>query len=284
MTAGQVPAYSYVPGDWTVLVRGSILAALPAGTDPAIIAAVWDAMDDDVGTAPLLPLVIGGAGAESAAMPSFALASTAGRLQVILRGHVTLTVAGSTGSATYSGERAVTWAEHLIEDAFSSFTLTCGPVTGTESSLPLVGGAVLAGSIRATPAGSGAGAPARAAADAGLQQARATRSDRGAGSATLPAVPLAEPGGVGMMDPELEAEPSPAVGEQLTAPPAHAAADPADGDDDAATGPGLVVTSVPADVADPSVASAVEPLAPETSAPDIEPQKEGRPTHGRSTE
>ncbi|MDQ0734116.1 FHA domain-containing protein [Arthrobacter agilis] len=298
MTTDQpLPAYAYAPGDWTVLVRGRVLAALPAGTAPATVGAVWDAMDDDAGISTLLPLVSGGFGAGLAAMPPFAVASTAHGLHVILRGHVSLTVTGPTGSTTYSGERVTTWTEHLLDDS-SSFTLTCGPAAGTEQLLPLVGGAVLAGSITATPvdqdvAGAADDAQAGAAADARLRRAGAAE-DAGAEASRMPSaapgtgtgtaavsasVPLAEPGSLGAMDPELEAEPSSAVepsdGEQPAAVPqgaehdadgsARRPDDQPEGDDSATINPSLYLTSVPADVADPTVVSAAEPLPPVTT-------------------
>ncbi|MEG9247500.1 FHA domain-containing protein [Arthrobacter sp. Soc17.1.1.1] len=315
MTDQPAPAYAYAPGEWTVLVRGRLLAALPAGTAPATVGAVWDAMDDDAGIGTLLPLVSGGFGAGLAAMPPFAVASTAQGLHVILRGHVTLTVAGPTGSTTYTGERVTTWTEHLL-DGGSSFTLTCGPLDGVEPSLPLVGGVVLAGSITATPAGTGAGtaadtgAKAQLAAGAEAQPAAAADARRArtgtpttessiesspapstVSSATpspaSPAahgretgggvVPVAEPGSLGAMDPELEAEPSTAVGQQAGGQPAGDAGPAAgapDADDSATINPNLYLTSVPSDVADPSVVSAAEPLVPVTAPPAAGPAED----------
>jgi hypothetical protein len=305
MTDQPVPGYAYAPGAWTVLVRGRLLAALPAGTAPATVGAVWDAMGDDAGIGTLLPLVSGGFGAGLAAMPPFAVASTAHGLHVILRGHVTLTVAGPTGSTTYTGERVTTWTEHLL-DGGSSFTLTCGPVDGAEPSLPLVGGAVLAGSITATSAGTGpgtaavTGADAQMAAAADARHARSGAAPAGASTASPSdsatpsaahgrktedeAVPVAEPGSLGALDPELEAEPSTAVGQQAggqSAEDGGPAAGASDADDSATINPNLYLTSVPADVADPTVASAAEPLPPVTAPAGAEDSGSGE-TAGRS--
>ncbi|MUK03632.1 hypothetical protein GM708_18110 [Vibrio cholerae] len=270
MTASPAPAapYAYLAGEWTVLVRSGLIAALPADTADATISAVWAAMDDDAGIATLLPLVTGGFGAGLAAMPSFAVASTAAGLQVILRGPVRLTAAGPTGSTTYSGERVTTWTEHLLDTgSVSSFTLECGTPAGTAVPLPLVEGAVLASSITSTPAGT---APDGTAVPGSRDRSDGTAEPRSPGAAARAAEPpaastvepAAEPGSLGALDPELEAEPSSSLGE-LPVPAAAPPTDrPSEGDDSATINPGLYLTSVPPDVADPGVASAVEPLAP----------------------
>ncbi|TKV27858.1 FHA domain-containing protein [Arthrobacter sp. NamB2] len=268
MTTPSQPgvSYAYAPGDWIVLVRSGLIAALPAKTADSTVRAVWEAMNGDAGIATLLPLVSGGFGGGLAAMPSFAVASATSALHVILRGHVSLTATGGSGSATYTGERVTTWTEHILDDgSYSSFTLTCGPLVESSPSLPLIGGAIHARSITGTLVR--AGEPSSGSTDAGERAAdAATPADErtgSTGSTAHSALPVAEPGSLGAMDPELEAEPSLAVGDVSSTDSSSAAggAHP-EGDDSATINPGLYLTSVPADVADPGIASAVEPLRP----------------------
>lgn len=263
--------YAYVPGGWTVLARNRLLAAVPPGTDEATFRALWEAMGDDAGMTPLLPLVSGGHGAGDGATPPFAVVSTTRGLHAVLRGPVRLTVTGATGSSTYTGERDTPWTEHhLDEGGFSSFTLDCAPAAARAPSLPLTDGAVLAASITAHatrdhPKDSEApgAAPAVGTSRAGVPAGPADR-------------PAAEPGSLGAMDPELEAEPSSAIGEAPGREVVPDAAGPEEGGASAAENPGLSVTSVPADVADPGVASAVEPL-PRVAPPQAQGTGEGSP-------
>lgn len=248
-------AYAYAPGDWTVLARSRMLAAVPSGTDEATVRALWEAMGDDAGIAPLLPLVSGGHGAGDGATSPFAVVTTTRGLHAVLRGPVRLTVTGTTGSSTYTGERETPWTEHhLDEGGFSSFTLHCAPVAARAPSLPLTAGAVLAASITAHATSD----------DLKDTEAPGTAPAVAISRAGAPAEPAdltaAEPGSLGAMDPELEAEPSSAVGEAPGREVFPGAAGPAEGGASAPENPGLSVTSVPADVADPGVASAMEPL------------------------
>ncbi|WP_104117797.1 hypothetical protein [Arthrobacter sp. B1805] len=304
-----VPSYVYTPGDWTVLFRARLIAALPPGTSGATIQSVWAAMDD-AEIATLLPLVSGGSGAGLAETPPFAIVAAASGLHVILRGHVTLTAMHDSGSSTYSGERVTTWAEHILGDgSFSSFTLTCEPAAGRPPTLPLTGGAVRAGSITGAPGPVGASlhdqtvgavGPAAEAADVEVSSTSGTRgtgstgsagSAAGAGSTSRAglnvhsAEPVADPGSLGAMDPELEAEPSLAVGEVASArsgaaEPGH----PLDGNQ-VTTTPSFHLRDVPPDIADPGVVSAIEPLMPvRTEAPRAREAAPGRTSGGDSAD
>ncbi len=151
----------YDTGSAFGFVRGGAVVVLPDGATSELVRALWERLDasgdaetEVIEVIQLLTVVLG---ATLRTMPSFAVAVVSGqRVQVAVRGDVSVTLRTPAGTVHVDGDDVSTWSERSVEGVEAvSVQLGVDPVTDLEAAagqvalvgLPLREGVVLASRI-----------------------------------------------------------------------------------------------------------------------------------------
>ncbi|WP_427016821.1 FHA domain-containing protein [Pseudarthrobacter sp. P1] len=156
---------SYRQGAWLGIVRNGTVLLLPAGTGPDIVERLWDATGSGAGIDAILEAVTAAFGGNPTRMPSFGLVVLAGRLHAIVRGPLSLRLEHDGASTEMTGLDVATWSERslpvpdvldlvLAPDADARPDDDVWPDGGGAAAdgldwLPLEGGIVRVGAVRA---------------------------------------------------------------------------------------------------------------------------------------
>ncbi|MDQ0676369.1 hypothetical protein QFZ36_003930 [Pseudarthrobacter siccitolerans] len=238
-------AVSYIAGTWLGIVRSHTAVLLGPGTQPALIAALWDLLESRPEVHEVLHAVTSSSGGSLANIPSFGILDFQGPLRVFLRGDLDVTVQSTDGPVELNGRDVTTWTERRLNNPG-----LC------RLAIPYAGSGV---HRQATPA-----------------QADAYLPSPGQPEADLPELPLAE--GVVLLQSlvlMLDAGTRAAIRHDLAAAGTAVSAKPA-----AATAPTVIETTSPAAVASAVSASAIEAPGQAGDLPEITVA----PEHGASAE
>jgi hypothetical protein len=110
-------AVNYMPGTWLGIVRSHTAVLLGPGTQPALIAALWDLLESRPEVHEVLHAVTSSSGGSLANIPSFGILDFQGPLRVFLRGDLDVTVQSTDGVVELNGRDVTTWTERRLNDA-----------------------------------------------------------------------------------------------------------------------------------------------------------------------
>ncbi len=147
---------SYTTGTWLGIVRHGAAVVLEDGTDPAIVARLWDLLGAEPTIHGVLHEVTEQFGTGLANLPSFAILLHGERLHTILRGNITLAAHTADATELVSGRDVTTWSERSLPLPDSVDLTFDGAPAGTDG-LPLAGAVVRLATLHmaAQPAGGG---------------------------------------------------------------------------------------------------------------------------------
>jgi hypothetical protein len=248
-------AVNYIPGTWLGIVRSHTAVLLGPGTQPALIAALWDLLESRPEVHEVLHAVTSSSGGSLANIPSFGILDFQGPLRVFLRGDLDVTVQSTDGLVELNGRDVTTWTERRLNDP-GLCRLT----------IPAAGGGV---QQQATPAQPEADLPSHDLSSPGQLNAEQPNAD-------LPQLPLGE--GVVLLQSlvlTLDAGTMAATRPDPAAARAAVAAKPA-----AAAAPTVIETSSPAVVASAVSAPVIKASGQAGDLPEITVA----PEHGASAE
>jgi hypothetical protein len=109
-------AVSYIPGTWLGIVRSHTAVLLGPGTQPALIAALWDLLESRPEVHEVLHAVTSSSGGSLANIPSFGILDFQGPLRVFLRGDLDVTVQSADGPLELNGRDVTTWTERRLNN------------------------------------------------------------------------------------------------------------------------------------------------------------------------
>jgi hypothetical protein len=109
-------AVNYMPGTWLGIVRSHTAVLLGPGTQPALIAALWDLLESRPEVHEVLHAVTSSSGGSLANIPSFGILDFQGPLRVFLRGDLDATVHSTDGLVELNGRDVTTWTERRLND------------------------------------------------------------------------------------------------------------------------------------------------------------------------
>lgn len=147
----------YDTGSAFGFVRGGAIVVLPEGATSDLVRTLWDGIDaagdGDVEVIEVIQLLTVALGATLRNMPPFAVAVVSGRrVQVAVRGEVSVTLDTATDRIHVDGDDVSTWSERLLEEVETlsvqlgvdeASDLAAGPGQVSLAGLPLTGGVVL---------------------------------------------------------------------------------------------------------------------------------------------
>ncbi|MFF3064784.1 FHA domain-containing protein [Oerskovia sp. NPDC057915] len=210
----------YDTGSAFGFVRGGAIVVLPEGATSELVGRLWDGLDaagdTDVEVIEVIQLLTVVLGATLRTMPPFAVAVVSGRrVQVAVRGEVSVTLSTSSARVHVDGDDVTTWSERLVDDVEEvsvqlgvedAPALEAGPGQVALVGLPLDAGVVLVSRIVRHLAGTSAAPTAT------------PREERTATPAAVEvhAVPAARP--TPAFEPVLVGSAVPTVDETLTPP------------------------------------------------------------------
>ena len=278
--------YRQGPGQagWLVLVRGTKVVLLPAGTSQQRLDEVWASLQGSALLEDVFDAVTGGLAGSLSRLPSFGLVSVDSRVNVLLRGELELELNGAPAA---SGRNLRTWSEQVFP-ASGRLVLRSSaaaqpasapqlflregmaPVQGIEIDLDVPA----AGAVAAPGADSDGAAP--------HTEIRVPDNAPAPPAATenappMPAEPAAAPEPVASPEAEAEAAPEPVASPEAAAAPEPAAAlEPEPEEAAAASGPDL-------SAAIPWLNLTPPPLSPETALAEEE-EPHSVPDSGEPTE
>ncbi|MDF2846352.1 MAG: hypothetical protein K0R97_334 [Oerskovia sp.] len=138
-------------------VRGGAVVVLPEGASSELVRVLWDGIDaageTEVEVIEVIQTLTTALGATLRSMPPFAVAVVSGRrVQVAVRGEVSVTLSTATERVHIDGDGVTTWSERLVEDVETvsvqlgvdeAIDLAAGPGQVALAGLPLGDGVVL---------------------------------------------------------------------------------------------------------------------------------------------
>ncbi|MFD7842889.1 FHA domain-containing protein [Nocardia sp. NPDC059764] len=244
---GRIPTtVGVIPGAGLVARFGNVVIVLHGespSTDRILGAAETAANAADPGMAIAQRLAATVFTSSTAQPPAFGVvAPTAGGILILLRGSVTATVDGPEGHRVLSGQRAMTWADEIIQDPVRRLTLSADGATGETPHSDLRagvvpgGGVVLHAPVSGVPSQRGRDSPAKAAhapaQDSAPPQNRAPDQRPPAKSgpaAQLPSGPVVASGPASASSPAIQRGSIPPPTQHAAAPPTPHAQGPGSG-------------------------------------------------------
>ncbi|WP_265520569.1 FHA domain-containing protein [Oerskovia flava] len=147
----------YETGPAFGLVKDGAVVLLPEGVSPSLLDELWGRLGGDAGIVELIQVLTGAFGSSLRSIPPFAAVVVRGRrVQVAVRGELSVTVGLAGESVHVSGVNVTTWSERTLEGV-ESVSVQLGTAldvppppggAGTLDDLPVVAGIVLTRCVR----------------------------------------------------------------------------------------------------------------------------------------